>query len=512
MFGDGASEVGGQVIHSFTEAGNYTVTLSVVDNNGATGVDTINVTVRDPPMPPKWGLDQGVGPGEKDFLVNASIGANTTVTLNTTNQVTVYILTYPENPFPGIPLPPNSLEVIIDVDLTDPDAVEWPIYVERSYTDEEIEGLVESKFGIYYYKEGAWHKFRRTGVKPGQNLVWAWIYQDELTGSPTLIGEIPTPASFEVSDLIISPSQVEPEEEISISVNVTNVGEESGNHTVTLIINEEVEATEEVTLSGLSSTILTFTTVRDIEDIYTVEVDGQTGSFAVAIPPAEPEFRFSNLRLSSTEIEPGEDVTVQVEVFNIGEISGSYTVNILLDGVIMDSKTITLDGQSSSTISFTISSQVQGDHNLEIEGLTDSFEVMPRPPEPTPAEFEYSIVALFPKIVEPGEVVTINLQIENIGETEGLYEFDVLLDSEIYDTLTGSLDGGRIGLESIEVTTEDLGVHSVDVDGQIDTFTVETARKPFPWYFVGIIIVIIALVIYYLYRENWFNLERRNKG
>ncbi len=29
VFGDGASEVGGQVIHSFTEAGNYTVTLSV---------------------------------------------------------------------------------------------------------------------------------------------------------------------------------------------------------------------------------------------------------------------------------------------------------------------------------------------------------------------------------------------------------------------------------------------------------------------------------------------------
>jgi len=510
VFGDGTSEVGGQVTHSFTEAGNYLVNLTVVDDDGAPDKDTLNVTVRDPPIPPKWGLDKGVGPGEKNFLVNATIGANTTLTLNTTNQVTVCILTYPENPFPDVPLPPKSLEVIIDVDLTDPDAVEWPIYVERSYTDEEIEGMMESKLGIYYYKEGAWHKCRKTGVKPGQNLVWAWMYQDELWGSPTLIGELPTPANFEVSDLSISPSQVEPGEEIVISVNVTNVGEESGSYTVTVIINEEVEATREVTLSGLSSTVLTFTTVKEIEDIYTVEVDGLTGSFAVAIPPTEPEFRFSNLRISPTEVEPGEDLTVQVEVFNIGETSGSYTVKILLDGVIIDSKTITLDGQSTSTISFTISSQVQGDHTVEIEGLTGSFEVIPGP---TPAEFEFSHVALFPKTVEPGEVVTINLQIENIGETRGLYEFVILLDSEIYDTLTGSLDGGRIEIVSIEVSSEDSGTHIVEVDGQEYTFTVESARKPFPWHIVVIIIVITSIiVVYYLNRTGTLTFARAVGG
>jgi uncharacterized membrane protein len=441
-----------------------------------------------------------VGPGEENFFVNGTIGANTTVTLNTTNQVTLYILTYPGNPFPEVSLPPESLELIIDIDLTDPDAVEWPIYVERSYSDEEIEGLVESKFGIYYYKDGAWYKARKTGVKPGQNFVWAWMYQDELTGSPTVIGEIPLPATFELSDLSINPTQVEPGEEVTISFNVTNVGEESGSYDVALTVDGEEEATEEVTLSGLLSTVLTFTVVRETDGIYPVEVDGLTESFEVRARVAE--FQFSNLIISPTEVEPGEEVTVRVTVFNIGETFGSYTVDVLLDGATVDSETVTLDGQSSTTISFTISTQIEGDHDVEIEDLTGSFEVIPEEIEPTPAEFVYSEVAIFPSTVEPGESVTISLEIENVGETEGDYELNVLLDAEHYDTLTGSLAAGRTTTESVEVTSEEEGAHSVEVDGEEYTFTVETERQPFPWYFIIIILAVLAVVVYYLWRER----------
>ena len=41
---------------------------------------------------------------------------------------------------------------------------------------------------------------------------------------------LPIPAKFEVSNLTVSPSEVEPGEEVTISATVTNIGDESGSY------------------------------------------------------------------------------------------------------------------------------------------------------------------------------------------------------------------------------------------------------------------------------------------
>ncbi len=98
----------------------------------------------------------------------------------------------------------------------------------------------------------------------------------------------PAQAEFELSNLVVDPSEVGPGETVTVSIAVTNVSELEGTCTVTLKINNVVEATEDVTLAGGATETVTFPVSRDVEGTYNVEVDGLTGTFVVTAPPPSP--------------------------------------------------------------------------------------------------------------------------------------------------------------------------------------------------------------------------------
>ncbi|MBA7704762.1 hypothetical protein ES703_113580 [subsurface metagenome] len=93
------------------------------------------------------------------------------------------------------------------------------------------------------------------------------------------------PAEFSVSDLTISPTEVNIGEAVSISLMVATTGGELGSYKVTLKINGVVEATKEVTVHAGFSKEVTFTTLKDVAGTYSVDVDGLTGSFTVKEKP-----------------------------------------------------------------------------------------------------------------------------------------------------------------------------------------------------------------------------------
>jgi len=95
------------------------------------------------------------------------------------------------------------------------------------------------------------------------------------------VATVVPPAEFEVSNLSISPDQVKPEETVTVSANVTNVGGQTGSYEVKFKVGGLLEDTETVTLSPDEFTTVQFTTSKSEEGIYTVDVDGLTGSFTV---------------------------------------------------------------------------------------------------------------------------------------------------------------------------------------------------------------------------------------
>ena len=89
---------------------------------------------------------------------------------------------------------------------------------------------------------------------------------------------IPEPASFQVTDLILDQTWVQVGEPVQISVNVTNVGDKTGNHSVTLTIDDTPIATKTVQLSGAESATLDFTATIITEGNHIVQIGDLTGT------------------------------------------------------------------------------------------------------------------------------------------------------------------------------------------------------------------------------------------
>jgi len=96
---------------------------------------------------------------------------------------------------------------------------------------------------------------------------------------------MPVPATFAVSDLTVTPTEVGVGDQVTISVKVTNVGEAEGSYDVSLEIDAVVEETKTVMLAGRESCTVEFRVVREDPGIHGIKVGELLSEFSVANPP-----------------------------------------------------------------------------------------------------------------------------------------------------------------------------------------------------------------------------------
>ena len=94
----------------------------------------------------------------------------------------------------------------------------------------------------------------------------------------------PPPAKFEVSNLTIEPGQVELNQEITISFDVSNTGEESEDFGAELKVDGAVKSSTQVTVAAGATQPVTFNITGDTAGRHQVEVAGLIGEFEVVIP------------------------------------------------------------------------------------------------------------------------------------------------------------------------------------------------------------------------------------
>ena len=97
------------------------------------------------------------------------------------------------------------------------------------------------------------------------------------------------PASFSVSELTVSPSEVLSGSPVYIQVLITNEGDLEGTFYVRLLIDETLASSRQLTLSGNTSEKARFTINKYTAKSYKVSIEDQTATFVVnPIPPPLP--------------------------------------------------------------------------------------------------------------------------------------------------------------------------------------------------------------------------------
>jgi len=157
---------------------------------------------------------------------------------------------------------------------------------------------------------------------------------------------------------------------------VRNTGDLSGTYMLQLEINGEVVQTKQVSLAGQGSVTVSMTVSEEAAGIYNVIIDDLSVTFTVisAVEPA-PELNVSNLSITPVEVKIGETVNINVLAANTGNLEGNLTLTLKVDGIMVTTREITLDGGTSQNVTFTHTEEKAGDYIVDVNGQQSEFTV-----------------------------------------------------------------------------------------------------------------------------------------
>lgn len=186
----------------------------------------------------------------------------------------------------------------------------------------------------------------------------------------------PSPATFAITDLTLSPAEAIIGEKVTITALVTNSGDLSGSYDIVLKLNGVTLATEEITLDAGTSQEVTFTTTKNRPGTYTVDINGLTEKLIVKLPAV---FEMSQLSILPTEVRAGETVTIEAAVTNVSQTTDSYSLSLKVNGAVEATKEVTLNAGEETTVTFQLTPDMAGIYEVDINGLTGTFTVTGAP-------------------------------------------------------------------------------------------------------------------------------------
>ncbi|AKG53244.1 hypothetical protein DGWBC_0565 [Dehalogenimonas sp. WBC-2] len=111
------------------------------------------------------------------------------------------------------------------------------------------------------------------------------------------------------------------------------------------------------------------------------------------LPPESPAvLTVTGLTVTPTHIYVGNAVTVIVVVTNSGGQTGSYNVILNIDGVVADSREVTVDPGRNQEASFSVIKNISGVYTVTVASLNSSFTVTDLPVPPPADEVNWPLI------------------------------------------------------------------------------------------------------------------------
>ena len=258
-------------------------------------------------------------------------------------------------------------------------------------------------------------------------------------------------------------------------------------------------------------------TVDTVDNTITAEISHLT-DFAILAYTRPAAFTGSNLAITPTEVDIGEEVTINLLITNSGDLTGSYEAVLKIDDAEVETEEVTLSGGDNVAVSFSISLDAAGVYTVAVGGLSGTLEV--RTPEVEVDEIETLSLATFtaadlsisPAEVVPGESVKISVTVTNTSSLSGTYEVTLKIDDVILGTKEVTLAGGEGQMTTFTIAKGTAGTYRVNVAGLSGSFIVKEGPPPLSpaaeqinWPALGGIIggvIVVGLLIFLLVRRH----------
>jgi len=131
-----------------------------------------------------------------------------------------------------------------------------------------------------------------------------------------------------------------------------------------------------VTGTGADSTTHSTTYSLTVSSAGSVEPPSTPSTPPTTEEEEEATFEFSVFRMPD-EIKVGETATIAFTITNTGDLDGTYTAVLTLDGTVIQSKTVTILAGESQEVSFEVVPPADGTYVISIAGQTASLVVTP---------------------------------------------------------------------------------------------------------------------------------------
>jgi hypothetical protein len=140
--------------------------------------------------------------------------------------------------------------------------------------------------------------------------------------------------------------------------------------------------TTPIVIAATTPVVTTTTTTTSTPVVTTTTPIGTTTTTPVTtttttpvVTPLPATFETSALSISPSEINTGDTATIQATVTNSGDVSGTYTAVLKIDGNIESTKDLALTAGEAQNVVFSVSESTAGTYSVDVDGQTGTLTV-----------------------------------------------------------------------------------------------------------------------------------------
>ncbi|PSP60063.1 hypothetical protein BRC73_04180 [Halobacteriales archaeon QH_7_66_37] len=298
----------------------------------------------------------------------------------------------------------------------------------------------------------------------------ATVASDNDTSSTGVLVE--QPASFDVA-ITDTNSPVVAGEALNVTATIENTGDRSDTQSIDLRIGDQPVDDTTVSLDGGETTSVTLSWDTGPGDAgnYTATVASDDDADAADVRVLQPAEFTVDIEETNAPVVAGEPLDITATIENVGEVSGTETVDLTVGGQVIDEVTVTLDGGDSETVTLTWDTGPgdAGNYTARVASEDDDDTVNVRVREMSSASFAVEIDRTNAPVVT-GEEMTVTATVRNTATVQGSGTVELRVGDDRIESREIGLLGGQTRTLTFSWQTDpgDVGDHEVEVVTESD--------------------------------------------